>query len=225
MFSLTYDFAPRGFSGQTVVVMLPGAEMRVKDFCDHGLVHALHHRAPGTDAVMVDINVEEYVSADFGRRLRCEVIEPLRERRYQHVWLAGISLGAYGAIRLLQDSTEEIAGMLLLSPFLATRGTVAHVLKAGGLDLWSPLPEERMGDDAALLCWLKDHLTPAGLPLQIFLGWGADDRYADAGRLLAARLPRDQVFRLRGNHDWLTWNVLWHDLLAATPFAVKGRPQ
>lgn len=207
------------------MVMLPGAAMRAHDFRERGLVQALHAHAPDIDAVMVEVDAGEYVPATFGKRLQGEVLGPLRERGYRHVWLAGISLGAYGALRLLQEGAEDVAGVLLLSPFLATRGTVARVLDNGGLDCWVPLPAQRAGDDESLLCWLKDHLLPANLARKFYLGWGTDDRYADAGRLLAARLPHDQVFSRPGDHDWPTWAVLWQDMLAAVPFATTGRPQ
>ena len=122
-------------------------------------------------------------------------------------------------MRLLQESMEEIEGMLLLSPFLSTRGTITKVRHAGVLDRWSPLEAERDGDDSALFCWLKDDLIVGRPSPEIYLGWGMQNRYADTGELLATRLPRNRVFCQDSNHDGPAWNALWHAMLDVMPFA------
>lgn len=219
VFGLAYDVAPGELAGETALVMLPGVGMNARDFAVRGFVEAMRKRELAVDAVMVDAGAGDYMSPTFGERLGAEVVDALLVEGYQRVWLAGISLGGYGAMRLLQERTEGIDGMLLLAPFLSTRGTIARIMHAGGLDGWSPLPAEREGVDEALLCWLKDHLAAGDLPIEIYLGWGEADRYADASRLLAARLPSDRIFRACGDHDWPTWETLWHDMLDAAPFA------
>lgn len=213
---LACEMVQAGIAGRVALVMLPGAGMRVQDFKVRGFVDAIHERGLAVDAVMADIGPGDYVQERFGARLKSEVIDPLRSRGYRQIWLAGISLGAYGAMRFLQADREGIDGALLLSPFLSTRGAVAEVLRAGGLDRWSPSQADRESDDFALLCWLKDHLA-ADAP--IYLGWGEADRYAGAGRLLAGRLPCDRIFCIDGDHDWATWSALWHSMLDIVPFA------
>lgn len=219
MFELIHDLAPGSAAGDTALVMLPGARMRAQDFALHGFVETLRERGLAIDAVMVDVDANDYVSPLFGKRMGEQIVDVLQASGYRHIWLAGISLGAYGAMRLLQERLGDIGGMLLIAPFLSTRGTIARILGAGGLDGWSPQPEEYEGADESLLYWLKGNLVEGALPLEVYLGWGEEDRYADAGRLLAPRLPSDRIFRIRGDHDWSTWGVLWNNMLEAAPFA------
>jgi hypothetical protein len=42
---------------------------------------------------------------------------------------------------------------------------------------------------------------------QLHLGYGRDDRFADAHRLLATQLPAAQVFDTPGGHDWPVWRA------------------
>ncbi len=214
MFDFVFERAS-GCSGQVALVMLPGAGMSPSDFLVNGFVDAMRRRNLQVDAVMVGVTSADYVSVDFGQRLKRQLLDALNG--YSCIWLAGISLGAFGALRLLQEGMERVGGMLLLSPFLSTRGTVARVAGEGGLDRWSPSAGERLNDETALLCWLKEH--PQAFSQELYLGWGADDRYSLSGELLAARLPEDRVFRIPGNHDWPTWNSLWQEMLDAVPFS------
>ena len=40
-------------------------------------------------------------------------------------------------------------------------------------------------------------------------GYGENDQFASANRLLAPVLPRERVFTTGGGHDWRTWRRLW----------------
>ena len=121
------------------------------------------------------------------------------------VWLAGISLGGLGALLYARAHPDRVAGLLLLSPFIGTRGTIAGVIAAGGLDAWQPPAEAN--DEHKLLQWLK-----ARRP-NIHLGYGEQDRFAASYRLLAGLLPAERVVSVAGGHDWQTWGVLWDLLL------------
>ncbi len=222
-FNLIYDLAPIKTSGQIGLVMLPGAGMRAQDFIIQGLVSSIRDRGLAVDAVMVDIEAGDYMQEAFNDLLRYEVIEPMLAGGYRRIWFAGISLGAYGALRFLRENNQTIEGMLLLSPFLSIRGAVARVLGEGGLDRWSPHPQDYESDDWEMLYWLKGNLIPNGFPVAIHVGWGTSDRYADAGRLLAGRLPCERVFCVQGDHDWCTWRTLWHDMLDALPFLFQNK--
>ena len=223
MFGLTYDLAPFGAPSEIALVMLPGAGMHPQDFKNNGFVEAIRNRGLPVDVVILEAEVDAYMPTEFAKRMRSEVVKPLRASGYRSIWLAGISLGAYGAMRLLQERADDIEGMLLLAPFLSTRGMIAQILRGGGLDQWSPAPGERESIDESLLCWLKDNLTTGKLP-HIYLGWGEEDRYADASKLLAAHLPHDRIFHICGDHNWTTWGTLWHEMLNAVPFAPLPTP-
>ena len=45
------------------------------------------------------------------------------------------------------------------------------------------------------------------------LGFGREDRFVDAHRLMAKALPETAVNEVPGGHDWVTWNRLWENFL------------
>ena len=56
---------------------------------------------------------------------------PALARGVTTIWLAGISLGGFGALRYAEAHREIVEGLLLLSPFLGSRGLIAEVAAAG----------------------------------------------------------------------------------------------
>ncbi len=183
------------------MILLPGAYMHAQDFLTHGFDNA-------ADIIAVETGMEAYLDGSIVGRLH-QMISPIRSP----VWLAGISLGGLGALLYAKSHPGTVAGLLLLSPFIGTRGAVAQVVKAGGWDAWQPPAKEEATEEHALLHWLKSYRPDdAGCP-PIYLGYGETDRYAASYRLLAGLLPADRVVTIAGGHDWQTWRVLWDRLL------------
>ena len=65
--------------------MLPDAGMRALDFSICGFVEAMPNRGLSVDALMVDVDVDDYMPATFGRCLRKEVVDSLRALGYQYI--------------------------------------------------------------------------------------------------------------------------------------------
>jgi len=101
---------------------------------------------------------------------------------------------------------DLIAGTILLAPFIGSRGLIAEVERAGGLRHWQPANLSTA--ERRLLAWLG---AGKGLP-DMHLGYGTDDRFAAAHRLLADLLPAERVVTAPGGHDWPTWCRLWQTL-------------
>ncbi|MDR2839516.1 MAG: hypothetical protein LBV49_13260 [Azonexus sp.] len=211
---MSHDLTPGGQGASTVLLMLPGAGMRGADYRANGFIAAAHERGFIADVALTDIPAENYLAADFPQQAAAiwASIE-----HYQTIWLLGISLGAYAALRLMQSYPGRISGAALLAPFLAPRGVVAGVRRMGGLDQWSPGSLACHAADEALFGWLKENFARSAPPVDIYLGWGEQDRYAEAAKLLAARLKPERIFHRQGDHDWPTWKLLWQDMLAAMP--------
>ncbi len=178
-----------------LLVMVSGAYFEPGDFAAHGIVagwgHAIEARVP--QAAYLDGDVSALI------------VEQIAGRR---VWLLGISLGAMGALQTARAAPGLVAGIILLAPFLGTRGLIADIADAGGLAAWQPPPGE------AMLAWLR-----CGLPRNVWLGYGRDDRYAPASALLQALLPPERVIATEGGHDWPTWTKLWNEILRVMPCA------
>jgi pimeloyl-ACP methyl ester carboxylesterase len=188
------------------LILLPGAYMHAQDFVRHGLVAGARRTACIADIVAIETGIEPYLDGSIVGRLH-EVIAPVRK-----VWIGGISLGGLGALLYARAHPDMVAGLLLLSPFIGTRGVVAQVARAGGLDIWRP-PVAGATSEHAFLEWLRTYRSDDTLWPKIYLGYGTKDDFATSYRLLADLLPAGQITTIDGGHDWDTWTVLWNRLL------------
>lgn len=217
------DRAPGAAEDRVALVMLPGAGDRAPDLARHGFIQALRDRALPVDAFVADAHADYYLEQTVVARLERDVIGPARDSGYLRIWLMGISLGGLGALAYAREHGASVEGLVLLAPFLGTRGLIAEITRAGGLRAWQP--GEDAADDAerGLLAWLRDATGRDAAP-RIHLGYGTGDRYAAASRLLEAQLPGSRVTRIEGGHDWATWLELWQRILEGSVFSTGTRP-
>jgi pimeloyl-ACP methyl ester carboxylesterase len=207
-------FAPPGnLTGRSLVIMLPGAYIRPSDFESEGLVPALRERSSFADAVTLRLDLADYVEPDFPAQLHEGVIAPALRQGYARISLMGISLGGMGALLYARTYPEHTGSVILLAPFLATRGAIAEVIAAGGLAAWNPGQDVQGNIERGLLAWLKSPAFEAAIRPRLILGYGTEDRFAAASTLLAGVMPSDRVIAVAGGHDWTTWVRLWRRIL------------
>ena len=187
----------------TLLVMLPGADMHADEFQANGF---LDGTGP-IDRIAVETGVECYLDEVSVALLHDQVIVPALARGPVRIWLVGISLGGMGALLYARAHPDLIAGVILLAPFIGSRGLIAEVERASGLRHWRAM--DATTSERRLLAWLGGG---EGLP-DMYLGYGIDDRFAAAHRLLADLLPAERVATAPGGHDWPTWRRLWQDLI------------
>jgi hypothetical protein len=208
----------------TLIVLLPGAYDHADDFIKEGFVDALRSRGIAADVALADASIAYYKGDTIVERLDHDVVEPARSRGIRHFWFAGISLGGLGDLIYANQRGGAVDGLLLIAPYLGDHAIAAEVAAAGGVRRWMPprvVPPE--DDDRRLWKWLKT-LTQLRNPdagqtdlPQVWLGYGREDRFADAHRLLAAALPPGHAVTEPGGHDWPPWRALWNDLLDSAP--------
>jgi len=141
-------------------------------------------------------------------------------------WLTLVSAVVVKGIKLtsyVQVLMTIIEGIILLAPYLGTRGTIADVTRDGGLARWRPGSIGEEDDERRLLAWLKEYRADDPSLPAIYLGYGTSDRFAPASALLAAQLPGGHVVTAEGGHDWPTWSTLWRDILDLQPFQMSPR--
>ena len=188
----------------STLILLPGAYMHARDFVTHGFVSTA---ARGfADIAAVETGMQAYLDGSIVRRLHEAISSDAK------VWLAGVSLGGMGALLYAQAYPDAVAGLLLMAPFIGTRGVVAEVIEAGGFESWQPPAGDGATDEHLLLEWLKSSRP------EIHLAYGEDDRFAASYRLLAGLLPAERVVTGPGGHDWKTWTSLWDRLLHSARF-------
>jgi len=217
------DFCATTGAERTLLVLLPGAYMKADDFVTHDFIGAVRRRSGPVDIVAVETGMDSYLDNDIVERLYDEIIAPAIAAGTKAIWLAGISLGALGALLCARRHAPLITGLLLLSPFIGSRGLIAEIEQAGGIRRWTPKEDEMPMIEHDLFRWLHSY-DPGGPDWpHIQLAYGRDDRFAAAHRLLADLLPTDRVIVGEGGHDWPTWVVLWGRILDATPFLAAPR--
>lgn len=215
-------------------VLLPGALSRAEDFVTEGFVADLQAAAPACEIVLAEAHVGYFVEDLMLPRLRADVVQPGTAGASDasgtsgapgspsiKPWLVGISLGGFAALAYAMRHGREIAGVLVLAPYLGRRTLLRDITAAGGPRLWRDMPPvpgkpyETIEDD--LWRWLaRPGLGTAASTLSslpIHLGYGLDDRFADAQRVLQSLLPAGHTHTVPGGHDWAPWRALWQNWL------------
>ncbi len=201
-------------SARTLLVLLPGRADDPEDYAEEGFIRAIEDSGLPVDAVAVDAHVGYYYSRSLLPRLLDDVVRPARRKGYRRIWIAGISMGGLGALLYAREHGDTIDGLLVMAPFLGDADVIEEIAGAGGLSAWAPVqPLDEDDYQRSLWSWLKRYAgADVGLP-RLYIGWGVDDRLAVANDLLAEVLPKRQVFRVPGGHDWEPWRQIFRAFL------------
>lgn len=185
-----------------LLIFLPGIDELPGDFLRHGFVQAAWRAGLAADVIEPDLHLGYYGRGIAVESLHDEVVRPARARGYRRIWLVGLSLGGFGALRYAEAHGEELDGVVLLAPALGPLG----------LPLREPAGSQLPGPAGQEVIWNWLPHRPAAPPL--YLAFGEGDPFASTHRLLAELLPRGHVFSTAGGHDWATWSRLWTTLLS-----------
>ena len=216
----TVNFTPPGGKRQqTLLLFLPGLRDSAAVFADEGFVAAAQTRGIEADMIGVEAHLGYYMEKTFLQRLKEDVIDPARRRGYRQIWLIGISLGGFGALWYDIENPGDLAGMVALAPYLGDPAVVGEVGRAGGLAAWHPQEYGMLDDQHKIWRGVKTYEQRENNGKRLFLGYGLQDKFAEADGMLAAVLPLDQVFTSEGGHDWPTWRILWDRILQKLPLA------
>ena len=205
---------PAGQTATQLWVMLPGAYMKPADFIEAGFAQAVRRRGLAHDIALLEANIAELADGSallyLQEFLRTEAQGPARR-----VCLLGISLGAHLAMACLARSpcspaeaaaAARVASACLLAPYLGPRDIAAEVAAAGTLAQWQPAALAHDDIDRRIWQWLQQRADGCDL----YLGYGGDDRFANAHALMAQALPASHVDVQPGGHAWPVWSALWN---------------
>ena len=109
-------------------------------------------------------------------------------------------------------------GILLISPYPATREVLREMDDAGGLGHWKPaIPPE---GDLEREAWLWLAASREGRP-PVHCYFASGDRFAPGQRRMAQTLAPGRVRELPGGHDWKAWSALWRLFLCDSKAALQ----
>ncbi len=205
------DLAQPEQRADTLVILLPGAYHQPEDFIEQGFVQAVRQRQLNIDLIMAELSFSQIADQSALPQIHDSLIQPAIAAGYQHIWLAGISIGAYVAMSYADYHPDQLAGLLLLAPYPGNRMTTGEIAFAGGLMAWAPdaIPDE--DTERGNWYWLKTHASAANI--EVHLGYGEADRFAESHLMMAQALPATRVDKVAGDHVWPVWQKLWHNFL------------
>lgn len=201
------DSANRGQKASTLVILLPGATYLPEDFISQGFVQAVRERDLDIDLMLVELQFEQIADQTALRDLNREVVTPAISQ-YQTIWLAGISIGGYIAMAHAHYYPGQAHGLFLMAPYPGNRMTTGEIAKAGGLHAWHPGDVAEDDVERGNWAWLKESQQ-----VEVHLGYGTEDRFADGIALMEQVIPARQVDKIPGDHSWPVWQQLWFNFL------------
>ncbi len=210
------DLANPGQHADTLIVLLPGAYQQPEDFINEGFVSAVRTSKLAIDLMMAELSFGDIANQNALSEIHDSLIQPAIVAGYQHIWLAGISIGGYIAMAYADRYPNQLTGLMLLAPYPGNRMTTAEIAYAGGVRAWSPdtIPDE--DTERGNWYWLKTHANADAVnptTIEVHLGYGKEDRFAESHLMMAQALPVGHVNKIPGDHVWPVWLQLWHNFL------------
>jgi len=189
---------------KSLIVFLPGVRDNKEDFFKKGLFSRLQQSGIKADMVAADLHLAYLENGSVVSRLYEDIIVPAQEQGYKKIWLVGISLGGLNALLYLKNRSDDICGLVLLSPYLGEEKISNEIIQAGGIENWQPLNTDELNDEEALWLWLKNARLD-----NVYLGTGSEDRFFPLHQQLSQQLPTKNTHVIKGGHRWPVWQELW----------------
>jgi pimeloyl-ACP methyl ester carboxylesterase len=191
------------------MVWLPGAYQSAQDFLTARFDDAVRARQLDLDLIFVDMELAHVSDRSVLAQLRSEIVLPARAAGIA-LWMGGISLGGLIALDYAATYAKEVDELCLLAPYLGNRLLTAEIVQAPGLQAWQPGELAETDEERRIWRYIKTRRADAR---PLYLGFGAQDRFSEAHKLLADTLPAHAVNVIAGGHDWATWSRLWENFL------------
>jgi pimeloyl-ACP methyl ester carboxylesterase len=201
-------------STETRVVLMPGAYHTAEQYLQAGFDEAVRACAQPLEVTLAIPELSHLTDRRWIAALHDEVVAPARSAAGTSLWLGGVSLGGFMALRFAAQYPQAIDGLCLLAPYLGSRIVAAEIAAHANMASW---PEGKLDDDDdERRIW--QYVTRLGVSMsatRVFLGLSTGDRFADTQQLLARALPtaRSTICALEGEHDWPVWRRLWNRFL------------
>ena len=215
------DRAPQRPHRDTLLVLLPPSLASIDDLVTQGFVDAVRQRHLPVDLLLADLHSQTAIDGNAAAMLHDAVVLPAQAQGYRHLWLAGISIGAFNALSYAAQHADRLAGMYLIAPYPGTQDVLREIDQAGGPQPWLQRPHSQE-HERVWWHWLAQQDRNGQWPTPVYMGTGDADRFLPGQQLLAQVLPPTCVHIIAGAHQWGTWQRLWADWLDHGPLAGIG---
>lgn len=193
---------------RNLLILLRGFGADNEIFDEEGVIDEIRARHLPFDVIAPDIHFGYYQTHTVETRLKEDIIDPARRQGYEHIWLAGFSMGGLGSLLYLRSYPMDVDGVLLTSPFLGWSKIHHEIRAAGGVAAWTKTSDDPQDWERLIWSWIKNH-DPATTP-PIWLGYGDGDILtADGPPLFSTLLPSGHAFTVPGNHTIATFKAIF----------------
>jgi pimeloyl-ACP methyl ester carboxylesterase len=206
--------AAAGLKARVLMVLIPGAHQGPQELQAAGFISAVRDRRLAIDMALVAPEPAHLTDRSVLSRLHTDLVQPARSSGPVEVWFAGISWGGFLALLYAADHPADLDGVCLLGPYLGTRLIITEICGFGSLAEWSAgtsAIEDELIEERRVWRFIASQVPHPALIR--YLGFGREDRFAPAQRLLADQLPAQAVDVVDGGHDGTVWRRLWDRLL------------
>jgi pimeloyl-ACP methyl ester carboxylesterase len=215
------DLIPGEVRPDTLLVLLPPAKATLDDLLEQGFVADIRARGIQVDVLLAEVTYEQVMAKTVAASLHEGAIVPALAQGYRHIWLAGISIGAFNALHYAAIHGGSIAGLELIAPYGGTSDILSEIETAGGPAAWAALPGRSNADERVWWQWLCQVSGTAEAAKPIYVGLASEDRFLRGQRLLAGLVPAEHVDEIDGDHSWPVWRALWQRWLDRRVFTTS----
>ncbi|MDY0191064.1 MAG: alpha/beta hydrolase [Desulfuromonas sp.] len=210
----TLNYSSATETHNNLIVFLRGIGGNNQDFVRTGFVSGVRQRELPFAMTAPNAHFGYYFSQTLTERLNTDIIVPARINGYEKIWLVGLSMGGLGSLMYAKDHPNEIAGIYLIAPFLGYEDIIDEISTAGGVRQWQPGEYDADADwQRTFWHWLQQCAAGERPMPNIYLGFGTQDDFNPAHKLLSTLLPADHIFAIDGDHDNKTMLKLWQIFL------------
>lgn len=194
-----------------LIALLCGSFTEPEDLLREGFAAAVAAHGIDAEIALAQMRAAWFADGSIVQRIRESIVEPARARGIEKIWLGGISLGALASLCYAARHDADLDGIVLISPYPATREVLREMDEAGGLGQWKPaIPP---AGDLEREAWLW--LSAQGMGrVRVHCYFGSQDRFVEGQRRIAGALAPERVREMPGGHDWSAWRALWDEFLA-----------
>lgn len=204
-----------GKKNHNLIIFLPGLYDTADTFKKEKFFAIARKAGIKADMVAASIHIGHLIKEMMLMRIETDIFQHAKDVGYDNIWLVGVSLGGLNSLLFYQKHKKDICGVVVLAPYLADEALTKELQQAGEIKNWQPKSAEKKVLEQklqSLWVWLKEQ-DSKNLLKQIFLGYGKQDRYIEAMKILQSTLDKKNITAVEGKHGWIAGRKIWQQQL------------
>ena len=200
-----------------LIIFLPGLLDSASTFEEKEFFSLARKAGVKADMVAMSIHIGHLMENKMIERVELDVYMDAIKQGYKNIWLVGVSIGGLNSLLFYRKHMKGLCGVVALAPYVAG-GVLLEELQRDGVDNWEPkevydmmLLEKKL---QFLWAWLQQQKSDNNLK-SVYLGYGKQDRFIEAIKLLESILDKNNIIAIDGGHDWETGQKVWKQQLAS----------